>query len=225
MNRPDANVMTLEEPVEYKLPLIRQSNVREQGGMSFTEGIRSILRQDPDVILIGEIRDAGTAQMALRAAMTGHQVFSTLHTNDALGTIPRLLDLGLTLPMLASNLTAVVAQRLVRKLCLACKQQRKMSLYESAFLGAGHQRLIDIPRGCELCRGTGYYGRLAIAEILMFDQDLDEFLLTTYARGPFKALAQKKGYIPMTQDAKQRVLKGDTSLEEVIKVIDLREGL
>jgi type II secretory ATPase GspE/PulE/Tfp pilus assembly ATPase PilB-like protein len=115
------NIMTLEEPVEYQLPLIRQSHVREQGGMTFAEGIRSILRQDPDIILIGEIRDPPTAQMALRAAMTGHQIFSTLHTNDALGSIPRLIDLGLSQSMLAGNLMAVIAQRLVRKLCLSCK--------------------------------------------------------------------------------------------------------
>ncbi len=219
------NIMTLEEPVEYQLPLIRQSHVREQGGMTFAEGIRSILRQDPDIILIGEIRDPPTAQMALRAAMTGHQIFSTLHTNDALGSIPRLIDLGLSQSMLAGNLMAVIAQRLVRKLCLSCKQVRRMNSYEAVLLGLEIPSRLRVPKGCELCQKTGYRGRVAIAEILVFDPDLDELLITSTSRLPLKHLAQKKGYIPMGQDARQRVLKGDTSLEEVLRSIDLREGI
>ncbi len=223
ISTPELNIMTLEEPVEYKLPLIRQSDVRDQGGMGFVEGVRSILRQDPDIILIGEIRDTGTAQMALRAAMTGHQIFSTLHTNDALGSIPRLIDLGLTRPMLASNLMAVVAQRLVRKLCPACKIERKMSAYEAILLGLSREKTFFIRQGCEVCRGTGYQGRLALAEIIVFDKELDELLITTSSRTPLKALALKKGYVPMKEDARQRVIRGDTSLEEVLRAVDLRE--
>lgn len=225
ISSPKLNIMTLEEPVEYQLPLIRQSHVREQGGMTFAEGIRSILRQDPDIILIGEIRDPPTAQMALRAAMTGHQIFSTLHTNDALGSIPRLIDLGLSQSMLAGNLMAVIAQRLVRKLCLSCKQVRRMNSYEAVLLGSKIPSRLHVPKGCELCQKTGYRGRVAIAEILVFDPDLDELLITSTSRLPLKHLAQKKGYIPMGQDARQRVLKGDTSLEEVLRSIDLREGI
>ena len=225
ISSPKLNIMTLEEPVEYQLPLIRQSHVREQGGMTFAEGIRSILRQDPDIILIGEIRDPPTAQMALRAAMTGHQIFSTLHTNDALGSIPRLIDLGLSQSMLAGNLMAVIAQRLVRKLCLSCKQVRRMNSYEAVLLGLKIPSRLRVPKGCELCQKTGYRGRVAIAEILVFDPDLDELLITSTSRLPLKHLAQKKGYIPMGQDARQRVLKGDTSLEEVLRSIDLREGI
>ncbi len=219
------NIMTLEEPVEYQLPLIRQSDVRDQGGMDFTEGVRSILRQDPDIILIGEIRDSSTAQMALRAAMTGHQVFSTLHTNDALGSLPRLIDLGLTRPMLAGNVMAVVAQRLVRKLCSLCKRETKMSPYEAILLGLKTPHRLFSSKGCEICRGTGYRGRLAIAEILVFDPELDELLISTSSRTPLKTLAQKKGYIPMEQDARHRVLNGDTSLEEVLTAVDLRQGM
>ena len=225
ISTPKLNIMTLEEPVEYQLPLIRQSDVREQGGMSFSEGIRSILRQDPDIILIGEVRDPQTAQMALRAAMTGHQIFSTLHTNDALGSIHRLVDLGLTRPMLAGNLMAVVAQRLVRKLCTSCKKERKMSEYEAILLDLDSPRAVFTPTGCEACRRTGYRGRLAIAEILAFDQELDELLITTSSRAPLKTLALTKGYIPMKQDAQHRVLRGDTSLEEVLRAVDLREGM
>ncbi len=217
------NIMTLEEPVEYQLPLIRQSDVREGGGMDFVEGVRSILRQDPDIILIGEIRDIPTAQMALRASMTGHQVFSTLHTNDALGAIHRLVDLGLSRVMLAGNLMAIVAQRLVRKLCPSCKKERAMYPAEAAFLGLKTPTFLFTPEGCEACRGTGYRGRLAIAEILNFDEEINELLIGLSSRAVLKGMALKKGYLPMAQDARERILKGDTSLEEVRRVVDLRE--
>lgn len=217
------NIMTLEEPVEYQLPLIRQSEIRELGGITFVDGIRSILRQDPDIILIGEVRDSGTAQMALRASMTGHQVFSTLHTNDALGSLYRFMDLGVTQPMLAGNLMAVVAQRLVRRLCSACKVEKKMTAYEAILLGLKSSGTHSIAKGCESCRGTGYRGRLAIAEILVFDHELDELLMTTSSRSHLKTFAQKKGFIPIAQDARNRVLKGDSSLEEILRAVDLRE--
>lgn len=222
INRPELNIMTLEEPVEYKLPFIRQSNMKEQIGMDFTEGIRSILRQDPDIILIGEIRDPSTAHMTLRAAMTGHQVFSTLHTKDALGALPRLIDLGLSSGMLAGNLTAVVAQRLVRKLCLSCKEERKMSLSESHLLGLNKRTTFFIPKGCALCHQTGYQGRFAIAEIILFDEEMDDLILANTLKKDLKALAKQKGYISMKEDARHRILKGDTSLEEALRSIDLR---
>lgn len=217
------NIMTLEEPVEYQLPLMRQSDVRDEGRMNFTEGVRSILRQDPDIILIGEIRDSGTAQMALRAAMTGHQVFSTLHTNDALGAIPRLVDLGLTRPMLSGSLMGIIAQRLVRKLCSSCRRERRMTHEEAKLLKVSSQKPFFIPQGCSLCRGTGYQGRLAIAESLVFDEELDELLLMTSSRLDLLQLAQKKGFTPLKDEARRRVLKGDTSLEEVLRTVDLRE--
>lgn len=215
------NIMTLEEPVEYQLPLIRQSEIRELGGMGFEDGVRSILRQDPDIILIGEVRDPGTAQMALRAAMTGHQVFSTLHTNDAIGSINRLVDLGLTLPILASHLVAIVAQRLIRKLCPNCKKVRGMTAHEALLLNLPMAQSLFIAEGCTSCRGTGYKGRLAIAEILVFDQEMGEYLITTSSTFSLKTMAKKKGFIPMGQDARHRVLKGDTSLEEVLRSVDL----
>lgn len=221
INSSKLNVMTLEEPVEYQLPLIRQSEVRALGGMGFEEGVRSILRQDPDIILIGEIRDPGTAKMALRAAMTGHQVFSTLHTNDAFGSINRLVDLGLSPAMLASNLLAVVAQRLIRRLCPHCKTKKKMTAHEASLLKLSSPRSLFIAKGCESCRGTGYRGRLAIAEILGFDQDLDEFLVSFSSAHHLKTLALKKGFIPLKQDAQWRVLRGDTTLEEILRAVDL----
>ena len=223
ISTPHINIMTLEEPVEYQLPLIRQSDVRDEGRMNFAEGVRSILRQDPDIILIGEIRDSGTAQMALRAAMTGHQVFSTLHTNDALGAIPRLVDLGLTRAMLAGSLMGIIAQRLVRKLCFSCKRERKSTPEEANLLKMSSQKSFFVSQGCSLCRGTGYQGRLAIAESLVFDGELDELLLTTSSRLHLLQVAQKKGFTPLKDEARRRVLKGDTSLEEVLRAVDLRE--
>jgi len=215
------NIMTLEEPVEYQLPLIRQSDIREVGGMGFEDGVRSILRQDPDIILIGEIRDPGTAQMALRAAMTGHQVFSTLHTNNAIGSINRLIDLGLPRTMLSTHLVAVIAQRLVRKLCLNCKKQREPTIHEISLLNLSKTQLIFSAEGCSLCYGTGYKGRLAVAELLMFDQGLDEFPATMSPSLSLKNLAKEKGFISMERDARNRILSGDTTLEEVLRVIDL----
>lgn len=224
INTPHLNIMTLEEPVEYKLPFIRQSDIRDQTGMNFAGGVRSILRQDPDIILIGEIRDPETAQMALRASMTGHQVFSTLHTNDALGSLPRLIDLGLSRSLLSGNLMGVVAQRLVRKLCPTCKQKKDMTPYEAILLNSKTPQTLFIPKGCDVCRGTGYRGRLALAEVIVFDPEIDEVLLSSSSKATLKALCQKKGYISMKQAAQLRVLKGDTSVTEISRVIDLWEG-
>lgn len=224
ISSPALNIMTLEDPVEYQLPLLRQSDIRELGGMDFAEGVRSLLRQDPDIILIGEIRDSPTAQMALRASMTGHQVFSTLHTNDALGAIHRLVDLGLSRIMLAGNLLAVVAQRLVRKLCTSCKKERAMLPEEAHLLGCHTLTSLFIPQGCKACRETGYQGRLAVAEILRFDEDINDLLIANASRPLLKRKALEKGYIPLAQDARNRILKGDTSLEEALRVIDLREA-
>lgn len=224
ISSPQLNIMTLEEPVEYQLPLIRQSEIRPLGGMGFEEGVRSILRQDPDIILIGEIRDPGTAKMALRAAMTGHQVFSTLHTNDAFGSIHRLMDLGLHPAMLASNVIALIAQRLVRRLCPQCKTKRKMTRHEMTLLSLSSPHALYTAKGCEKCRRTGYKGRLALAEIVVFDQELDEALITSASPQQLKNIAQRKGFLSLKQDAQDRVLKGDTSLEEILKTIDLEGG-
>lgn len=224
LSTPALNIMTLEEPVEYTLPLIRQSDIRELGGLDFAEGVRSILRQDPDIILIGEIRDPPTAQMALRASMTGHQVFSTLHTNDALGAIHRLVDLGLSRVTLAGNLTALIAQRLVRKLCASCKQAKPMTFEEKELLKPVCPTPLFVPQGCQECRGTGYRGRKAFAEVLVFDEAPSEILISSSSRKALKEAALTKGYVPMAVDARDQVLEGETSLAEVLRVIDLRES-
>lgn len=221
LNKPDVNIMTLEEPVEYKLPLIRQSEVREQGSLNFADGVRSILRQDPDIILIGEIRDPETAQMALRAAMTGHQVYTTLHTNDCLGAFDRLADLGLSRSLLAGNLMGVVAQRLVRRLCASCKKKVKMTPKEASEMSLPCEGFHYHAVGCSHCRETGYKGRLALAEVLVSDEELHNLLTRTVSRTTLISCALKKGYIPLRREASRRVLSGETSLEETQRVMGM----
>jgi type II secretory ATPase GspE/PulE/Tfp pilus assembly ATPase PilB-like protein len=219
----EVNIMTLEEPVEYQLGLIRQTAIQEDHGLGFVDGVRAILRQDPDVIFIGEIRDGGTAEMALRSAMTGHQVFSTLHTNDAFGAVPRLLDFGLNPKVLAGNISGVLAQRLVRKLCPHCKEMRPATKEECAILGVEDHEppMIGHAKGCDLCRGTGYKGRLVIAEILPFIPPLDDAYAEGVTRRDLLKVAKTGGYIPMRQDGIQKVLKGIISLESLAAAISL----
>lgn len=225
ISSPLLNIMTLEEPVEYKLPFVRQTDIKDQISISFAEGVRSILRQDPDIILVGEIRDQETAQMAIRASMTGHQVFSTLHTNDALGSIPRFLELGLSRTMLSGNILGIIAQRLLRKLCLNCKQPKQANSYESILLKTSKPFTLYEPKGCQACRGTGYHGRLAIAEMLVFDSEMDELLLQSAPRAKIKSICENKGFVSLQHDARLRVLNGETSLQEASRIIDLHEGL
>jgi type II secretory ATPase GspE/PulE/Tfp pilus assembly ATPase PilB-like protein len=203
------NIMTLEEPVEYSLPLVRQTTIHES--LSYAEGIKSILRQDPDVILIGEIRDETMAQMALRASMTGHRVFTTLHTQDALGVIFRLEDLGLQPNLLAGNLTAIISQRLVRRLCDQCKHCRVDQTYE--------------PVGCELCECTGFVGRIAIAEVITLDAELNDLILTGAPRTIFTQVLSHKGFISMAKEARAHIANGTTSLCETRRVVDMRDQL
>src|SRR5687767_4667218 len=170
--------MTLEDPVEYPLTLMRQTSVNEVARMDFADGIRSIMRQDPDIILVGEIRDEDTATMAFRAAMTGHQVFSTLHTNSALGAFPRLTDIGILPDIMAGNIIGVVAQRLVRVLCPHCKEPHKPNDLERKILHlkASDKPQIYKPKGCKHCNQNCYRGRMAIIELLRIDSDIDSLI-------------------------------------------------
>jgi len=225
INSLDTNIMTLEDPVEYELALIRQAQVREGSSLSFSEGIRTLMRQDPDVILVGEIRDSGTATMALRAAMTGHQVYTTLHTNDAAGCIPRLVDLGLKPSLMASNIIGIIAQRLVRKLCESCKEMRPATAEECKLLRAdpANPPTIGHPKGCDNCRKSGYKGRIAASEILPFNDEVDELVLNDAPLSQIKKAAEKSGFVPMVEDAVTKVLEGRTSLEAAIKVVDFTD--
>lgn len=220
------NIMTLEDPVEYPMALIRQSSVNEAAKLDFANGIRSIMRQDPDIILVGEIRDEDTAVMAFRAAMTGHQVFSTLHTNSALGAIPRLLDTGVLPDIMAGNIIGIIAQRLVRTLCTECKEPYEAEDLERQLLGVtNEQQTVNLFRakGCDRCENHGYKGRLALMEILRMDQEMDELITKRASMKELKNMAVSRGFIPLADDGIRHVLSGATSLDEVSRVIDLTD--
>ncbi|ACT47154.1 GspE/PulE family protein [Methylotenera mobilis] len=222
-NTEAVNIMTLEDPVEYPVTMMRQTSVAEVNKVDFANGIRSIMRQDPDIILVGEIRDADTAMMAFRAAMTGHQVFSTLHTNSALGAFPRLTDIGILPDIMAGNIIGVVAQRLVRVLCPHCKEKHKPDDLERKILQlkANDQTPIYKPKGCQHCNQTGYRGRMAIIELLRIDTDMDALISRRAHLDELKKVALDKGFITLAEDGVRRILEGYTSVSEVMRVIDL----
>ncbi|TCK16858.1 general secretion pathway protein E/type IV pilus assembly protein PilB [Thiogranum longum] len=227
VNDESVNIMTLEDPVEYPMPMIRQTSVNVSAKLDFASGIRSMLRQDPDIILVGEVRDEDTADMALRAAMTGHQVYSTLHTNSAVGAIPRLLDLGIVPDILAGNIIGIVAQRLIRKLCPHCRKQDKPTELEHHLLGLAKDENPVVYRadGCEQCHQSGYRGRIAITELLKVDTDIDDLIARRASRKEIHELAISKGFEPIAEDALRRVLDGSSTLEEVSRVVDLTDRL
>ncbi len=226
INSIDVNIMTLEDPVEYQLPLIRQTNVRE-GVMDFQSGIKSLMRQDPDIIFLGEVRDEETAIMAVRAALTGHQVFTTLHTNDALGTIPRLGDIGVPPHLLAGSLICTMAQRLARKLCKFCRSPRHANEEECKIMRVdpAHPPIIHEAVGCEKCGFKGYKGRMGVHEILRIDQGLDELIATKATRNHMLEYALENGFVPMVQDGISKVLSGDIDIPELINTVDLTDRL
>lgn len=227
LNNEGVNIMTLEEPVEYPLPLIRQTSLSEAVKLDFSDGIRSLMRQDPDIIFIGEIRDQETAEMAIRAAMTGHQVFSTLHTNSAIRSIPRLLDLGIQADLFAANMIGIIAQRLVRRLCPQCKESYAPEDIERTLMGLNEtdDLVLYRPAGCPFCEGQGYKGRLAIVEILRFDRGLDELLARRAGLQEMTDYAVSRSFIPIAEDGIRRVREGLTSLAEIRRVIDLTERI
>ncbi|MGE0558602.1 MAG: GspE/PulE family protein [Burkholderiales bacterium] len=223
VNDETVNIMTLEDPVEYPLTLMRQTSVNEVARMDFANGIRSIMRQDPDIILVGEVRDRETAEMAFRAAMTGHQVFTTLHTNSALGAFPRLLDIGVQPDIMAGNIIGVIAQRLVRLLCTHCKEAYAPSREERALLGmAGDSTsFLYRPIGCKQCSNKGYRGRTPIMELLVMDTDMDELVARRATAKELRAEAVSKGFRSLAEEGIGRVLDGSTSLAEVARTVDL----
>jgi type II secretory ATPase GspE/PulE/Tfp pilus assembly ATPase PilB-like protein len=227
INTESVNIMTLEDPVEYPIPLIRQSAVNEAAKLDFASGIRSIMRQDPDIILVGEIRDHPTAEMAFRAAMTGHQVYSTLHTNSSIGAIPRLLDIGILPDIMAGNIIGIVAQRLVRLLCRHCKYGYRPDATERKILGLRSDDPVMIYRaaGCDHCHHQGYTGRQAIMEILKMDSDMDDLVSHHASMRDLKNHALEKGFRPLAQDGIRRIIQGATSLTEVSRVTDLTDRM
>jgi general secretion pathway protein E/type IV pilus assembly protein PilB len=228
INSEGIHIMTLEDPVEYPMALVRQTSVAETAKLDFANGIRSMMRQDPDVILVGEIRDADTADMAFRAAMTGHQVYSTLHTNSAVGTIPRLLDIGVLPDIMAGNIIGIVAQRLIRRLCDHCKSPYHAETHEIQLVGSpagGPRPVLFRPTGCERCDYQGYRGRIAIMELLRIDSGIDELIARRATTHEIRTRALEQGFITLADDGMRRVLNGTTSLEELGRVIDLTDRM
>lgn len=225
LNSEGVNIMTLEDPVEYPMPMIRQTSLSDSVKMDFAEGIRSMMRQDPDVILVGEIRDKDTAEMAFRAAMTGHQVFSTLHTNSAIRSIPRLVNLGIQPEVLAGNVIGIVAQRLIRTLCSACKAPHDPSPIELRLLGILPEETYQLfkPVGCAACEHLGYKGRTSILELLKFDAALDELVTQRASLKVMTDHVRAAGFVTMAEDGLRRVREGITTIEEVGRVVDLTE--
>ncbi|HMM72015.1 MAG TPA: ATPase, T2SS/T4P/T4SS family [Rhodocyclaceae bacterium] len=228
INAEGINIMTLEDPVEYPMTQIRQTSVGDAVKLDFASGVRAMMRQDPDVILVGEIRDRDTADMAFRAAMTGHQVYTTLHTNSALGVIPRLLDIGILPDIMAGNIIGVLAQRLIRRLCAECKRARPAEPHEAQLFGWREDRpppMVYEPIGCEHCDFLGYRGRLAIVELLRMDADLDELVARRATPRELRNAARAKGFRSLAEDGLKRVLDGITSLAEVARVVDLTDRM
>ncbi len=221
INAPDKNIITIEDPIEYQLKGIGQIQVNPKINLTFAAGLRSVLRQDPDVILVGEIRDSETAEIAIQAALTGHLVFSTLHTNDAAGAVTRLLDMKIEPFLISSSVMAILAQRLVRVLCTQCREQYRLTPVEMTELelspgteGPTAYRA----KGCDACFRTGYLGRTAIYEQLIMDDEIRQLLMKNADAATIKALAVKKGMRTLRQDGAGKVLKGTTSVDEVVRV-------
>ena len=223
LNAEAVNIMTLEDPVEYPLAQLRQTSVGEASRLDFADGVRALLRQDPDILLIGEIRDTDTARMALRAALTGHRVFSTLHANSVAGALQRLVDIGLRTDMLAGSLGGIIAQRLVRRLCPDCRTETTAGQDDCRLLGLDPASLHRIfhPVGCPACDFRGYRGRLAIMELVRIDPALDELIHEGASLGRVRTALRARGHVSLADDGIRRVLDGSTSIAELTRVVDL----
>jgi len=222
INAKQVNILTLEDPIEYRLEGISQTQVNEKKGMTFASGLRHVLRQDPDVIMVGEIRDAETARMAIQSALTGHLVFSTLHTNDAAGAVARLLDLGAEPYLVASSLLAVLAQRLVRRICPVCSRPYEPRASDLLRWGMDTEELrhagLQMGEGCDHCLNTGYYDRVGIFELLVVDDAIQAEILRYSTAAAIRRKALAAGMQTLRQDGIAKVLAGQTTLEEVVRV-------
>lgn len=239
---PEIKIITIEDPIEYHLPGITQTQVNEEKGYTFLEGLRSALRQDPDVVMVGEIRDAETAKIAIESALTGHMVFSTLHTNNAAGVIPRLIDLDANPKIMVSALSLSIAQRLVRKLCVSCKKEKEPNEMELKIMKTITDSIKeegkdlskyninpDAPfklytaTGCKKCNATGYKGRIGIFEAIKTDEAIEKIIPTNPSEREIKRVAKAQGILSMRQDGMVKIINGITSFEEVQSVVDLSE--
>lgn len=238
---PEKKIITIEDPIEYHLPGITQTQTDHKKGYTFLEGLRSALRQDPDVIMVGEIRDPETAKIAVESALTGHMVFSTLHTNNAQGVIPRLIDLDVNPKILVSALTLSIAQRLVRKLCTDCREERAVTPQERAHIDRIWDQAIEekkdiasfgvkkeieklwSAKGCPLCNNTGYKGRIGIYEVIKTDENIEKVITQNLSEREIKKISEKQGYLDMKEDGLVKILQGITDFAEVESVVDLIE--
>jgi type II secretory ATPase GspE/PulE/Tfp pilus assembly ATPase PilB-like protein len=231
LSNPEIKIITIEDPIEYHLPGISQTQTSPEKGYDFANGLRSIMRQDPDVILVGEIRDLETADIALQASLTGHLVLTTLHTNDAAGTITRLISLGANVSNIGPAINMAVAQRLIRKVCKNCAEYREISKEEFEKIKkalTGLPKSVKTPeislktkiastKGCKICNNTGYKGRVGIFEAFLIDDDMEKFIMDTPSIAALKEKAKKQGMVTMYQDGIIKVLGGETTIEEVEK--------
>ena len=230
LNVPEKKIITLEDPIEYELENIVQSEINEEEGYTFAEGLRSVLRQDPDVIMVGEIRDREAAEIGLQASLTGHLVLSTLHSNSAVATIPRLLNMGVKPYIISAGIELIVAQRLVRRLCQSCKKPAELDAAEqeevdkvitslkAKGVNIGEQQIMTA-EGCADCAHTSYQGRIAIAEALVLDGEIRAAISDEKSEEQILAMAEKDGFITIREDGILKVLHGETTLEEVWKVL------
>ncbi len=223
LNSPEKKIITVEDPVEYQLEGVNQIHVNPQVGLTFASGLRTILRQDPDIILVGEIRDKETAEIAIQASLTGHLVLSTLHTNDACGAVTRLLDMGVEDYLISSTLIGVLAQRLVRVVCKSCRKKIKLTKDHLMDFGIDPERFKDLPdiytaEGCKECNYTGYVGRMAIFELFMIDENVRRMILEKPDTPKLKAYAKRMGMRTLREDGFLKVIQGVTTPEEVLRV-------
>jgi type II secretory ATPase GspE/PulE/Tfp pilus assembly ATPase PilB-like protein len=217
---PRKNIITVEDPVEYRQPGIQQVQVKGEIGFDFSRSLRSILRQDPDIIMVGEIRDAETAQIAVRAALTGHLVLSTLHTNDAISTLVRLVNLGVEPFLVATGVNVVAAQRLVKRICRHCKEAYHPTPDEAALFQPGPApTLLYRGRGCRECRNIGYAGRMALYEVFWINAQVRRMIINGVDGDEIRRSATKAGMVTLRQAGFRRVLQGTTTLEEVMSVV------
>jgi len=219
--------MTVEDPIEYQIHGISQTQVNPDIGLTFASGLRSLLRQSPDIILVGEIRDSETADIAVKSALTGHLVFSTLHTNDAAGAVSRLVDMGVEPFLIASSLIATTAQRLMRRICTDCKQEYQIPAEALEKLPASQKLQKGLKgfrgKGCDLCKKTGYRGRLAVMEILPVDEEIQQMITENKSAGEIGEAARKKGMRSLFENAFAAFSEGKTTLEEVLRVTTFEE--
>lgn len=225
LNTPGVSIVTIEDPIEYSIAGINQIQVNSRSNLTFANGLRSLLRQDPNIIMVGEIRDIETAGLAVNTALTGHLVLSTLHTNDAPTTLPRLLDMKVEPYLIASTVNVAIGQRLVRRICASCKEQYETTALESESLRSiVPADMMSVPTtfwkgtGCLLCNGTGYYGRVGVHEVLEIDAAIRNAILAKAPASEIRSLATESGMIPMIVDGFKKAAEGHTSIEEVLRM-------